>query len=78
MYLVRKGRLKRKGGGICVYVKHSLRPGTLSESYSLDFTEIFGYVSGFVTTRVSCVLVIIHLSLSTVQWLGSVVLRVSD
>jgi len=78
MYLVRKGRLKRKGGGICVYVKHLLRPGTLSESYSLEFTETLWLRFWFLTICVSCVLVIIHLSLSTVQWLGSVVLRVSD
>ena len=38
--LFRKDRVKRKGGGVCVYIKECLDPVILAETYSLEFSEI--------------------------------------
>jgi hypothetical protein len=37
--LFRKDRCKRKGGGICVLVRDTLKPNRLQESFLLDNTE---------------------------------------
>jgi len=38
--LFRKDRVKRKGGGVCVYVKESLNPMIISERCTLENSEI--------------------------------------
>jgi len=38
--LFRKDRVKRKGGGVCVYVKESLNPMVISERCTLENSEM--------------------------------------